>query len=125
MTTTRTLPPGQSPPTHDPVPVRLSYRQAAPLFDALSSETARAVLTTLAAEPKPTSAVAATVETSTRNAAHHVTALHEAGLLSVVDTWYSEKGREMDVYATRYDPIVLTTGPARDPSGQEDGSTIR
>jgi len=110
MMATSDLLPVQSSPNHDPDPVRISFRHAGPLFDALASETARAVLTTLVEEPKPASDVAETVGTSTQNSIYHINNLQDAGLLTVVDTWYSEKGNEMDVYAARYDSFVLTMG---------------
>lgn len=110
MTPSPTLLQVQSRPDHDPEPVRIPFEHAAPVFDGLTSETARTVLTVLAEEPRPASAVAEAVGTSTQNAFYHINNLHDGGLLTVVDTWYSEKRTEMDVYAARYDPIVLTAG---------------
>lgn len=108
MTTTSGLLPAQSPPEHDPDPVCIPLRHAAPVFDGLSSETARAILTVLADEPQPASDVAEAVGTSTQNAIYHINKLHKGDLLAIVDTWYSERGQEMNVYAARYDPVVLT-----------------
>ena len=31
-------------------------------------------------------------------------------VVTVVDSWYSEKGRDMDVYAPAGDPLVLVAG---------------
>lgn len=107
--TTSTLLPGRSPPKNDPDSVRIPLRHATPLFDALASETARTILAIVAAEPRPVSDVAETAGTSTQNALYHIDNLQEAGLLTIVDTWYSEKGKEMDIYAARYDLVVLTT----------------
>lgn len=111
MTTTSGLLPVQSPPEHDPDPVRIPLRHAAPVFDGLTSETARAILVLLAEEPKPASDVAEAIGTSTQNVMYHINKLHKGDLLAIVDTWYSEKGREMNIYAAKYDPVVLMIEP--------------
>ncbi|MEF8813921.1 MAG: helix-turn-helix domain-containing protein [Halovenus sp.] len=108
MTSTSGLLSEQSPPECDPDPVRVPLRHAATLFDHLTSETGREILAILAEKPRPVSEVAETVDTSTQNAMYHIDNLQDAGLLAVVDTWYSEKGREMEIYAARYDTFVLT-----------------
>jgi len=109
MTTTPGLP-VRSSPEHQTAPTLISLRDADDLFDSLSSATARAILASLTDEPKPASALAEAVGTSTQNTMYHLRNLLEAGLITVVDTWYSEKGTKMTIYAARYDPLVLTTG---------------
>lgn len=52
---------------------------------------------------------AETVGTSVQNAMYHINNLQEAELLAMVDTWYSEKGKEMPVYAIICEKIVVTT----------------
>jgi hypothetical protein len=41
------------------------------------------------------------VDTTLQNVHYHLNRLHEAGVIDVVDTAYSEKGREMNVYQCR------------------------
>jgi hypothetical protein len=54
--------------------------------------------------------VAGRVDTSLQNARHHLTNLQEAGLVRVADTRYSQKGREMNVYAPSEEPLVVFVG---------------
>lgn len=104
----------RSPPVPDTEPRWLSLRRAGPVFDALAPASARSILATLADTPSPASVVAETVGTSTQNAVYHIDALQSAGLLTVVDTWYSDRGKEMDVFAASHDPLVvrIETPPA-------------
>lgn len=50
------------------------------------------------------------VGTSLQNAAYHLDRLLDAGLVTVIETWYSAKGKEMDVYAPATEPLVLFVG---------------
>ena len=45
---------------------------------------------------------------------HHLENLREADLVGVVDTWYSEKGAEMDVSAPATDPLCVFVGEPGD-----------
>jgi DNA-binding transcriptional ArsR family regulator len=80
------------------------------LLSSLSSDTARAILTSLHERPATASEVAGRVDTSLQNARHHLTNLQEAGLVRVADTRYSQKGREMNVYAPSEEPLVVFVG---------------
>ncbi|MFC5970691.1 ArsR/SmtB family transcription factor [Halomarina salina] len=80
------------------------------LLSSLSSDTARAILTSLHETPGTASEVAGRVDTSLQNARHHLTNLQEAGLVRVADTRYSQKGREMNVYAPSEEPLVVFVG---------------
>ncbi|WP_136688968.1 ArsR/SmtB family transcription factor [Halorhabdus amylolytica] len=80
------------------------------LIAALSSETAREILTALHEESAPPSELADRVDTSLQNVQYHLENLAEAGAVEVVDTVYSEKGREMDVYAPADRPLVIFAG---------------
>lgn len=95
----------------------LDSDDAGELLSSLSSDTARAVLSTLHEEPATASEVADRVGTSLQNARHHLTNLQEAGLVRVADTRYSQKGREMNVYAPSEEPMVVFVGREE----QEDG----
>ena len=88
----------------------LDSDDAGDLLSSLSSETARAILTSLHEEPATASEVADRVDTSLQNARHHLVNLTDAGLVRVADTRYSRKGREMNVYAPSEDPMVVFVG---------------
>lgn len=80
------------------------------LLSSLSSDTARAILTALHEEPQTASEVATRVDTSVQNARHHLSKLEQVGAIRVADTRYSEKGREMSVYAPSEEPLVVFVG---------------
>jgi DNA-binding transcriptional ArsR family regulator len=84
------------------------FEEAGAVFDALASETARGVLAHLRESPAPASEVAAAMDVSIQSATYHLDRLVAAGLVDCVDTWYSAKGREMDVYAAR--PVTVVCG---------------
>lgn len=94
----------------EPRVVGLATDEASALLSALSSETARDMLSTLHREPATTSELAASLNTSLQNVQYHLENLTEAGAVEVVDTVYSTKGCEMDVYAPADDPLVLFAG---------------
>lgn len=81
--------------------------QTATVFDALSTETARDLFRCLCREPMTTSDVAGAIGTSVQNANYHLDKLRAAGLIDVVDTWYSCRGNEMRVYAARSRSITI------------------
>ncbi|WP_430505791.1 ArsR/SmtB family transcription factor [Haloparvum sp. PAK95] len=80
------------------------------LIESLSSETARAVLSALHQDTATASELAETVDTSLQNVRHHLDTLIDADLVQVVDTQYSVKGREMDVYGPVEDALVVCVG---------------
>ncbi|MFB6164258.1 MAG: ArsR/SmtB family transcription factor [Haloarculaceae archaeon] len=87
------------------------------VFAALTAETARDILTALHDEPAPPAAIANRVDTSLQNAQYHLQKLEDAGAIEVIDTAYSEKGREMDVYAPADRPLVIFAGDEEQSSG--------
>ncbi|WP_251342991.1 ArsR/SmtB family transcription factor [Haloplanus halophilus] len=103
----------------DPRVVGLDSEDADDLLSALSSDTAREVLATLHDEPDTPARVAERVDTSLQNAQYHLGNLEEAGLIEVIDTAYSEKGREMNVYAPADRPLVVFAGSEDESSGLE------
>lgn len=80
------------------------------VFDVLASGTARAILGALYRDPGPASEVANRVGTSLQNATYHLKRLRDAELVTIIDTWYSAKGKEMNVYAPAKEPLVLYVG---------------
>lgn len=96
----------------DPGPrvVGLDSDDADDLLAALSSTTARELFAALHNSPSTASELSDRVGTSLQNTQYHLEKLSEAGLITVVDTAYSEKGREMDVYAPTDKPLVFYAG---------------
>jgi DNA-binding transcriptional ArsR family regulator len=87
------------------------------LLTALSSSTARELLSLLHDEPATPSELADRVDTSLQNVQYHLDRLSEAGAVEVADTAYSEKGREMDIYAPADRALVVVGGKDEDTSG--------
>ena len=101
----------------EPRVVGLDSDEADDLMAALSSETARQVLSELHEEPAPPGELADRVDTSLQNAQYHLEKLEDAGAIEVVGTAYSEKGREMSVYGPADSPLVIFAGEEERASG--------
>jgi DNA-binding transcriptional ArsR family regulator len=110
--------PDTEPPDAGPRVIGVDSEDAEDVLAALSSGTARELLSVLHEEPAPPSRLADEVDTSLQNAQYHLEKLETAGAVEVVDTAYSEKGREMDVYAPADQPLVIF-------AGDEGESTLR
>ena len=107
------LQPQTATPNERPRVIDVHSVETAEVMDALSSETRRAILDALFEEPTTPSELAAALDTSVQNAHYHLSALREAGLVESVGTRYSEKGKEMSVYAPANDPIVVVGDRSR------------
>ncbi|WP_266078971.1 ArsR/SmtB family transcription factor [Haladaptatus caseinilyticus] len=90
------------------------------LLGALSSGTARDLLSALHEEPATASELSDRADTSLQNAQYHLQKLEDAELISPVDTIYSEKGREMKVYAPTDGPLILFAGREDQTTGLKD-----
>lgn len=101
----------------DPRVIGVDSDDADDLLSALSSGTARKLLAELHEEPTTPAALADRAGTSVQNAQYHLGKLADAGLIEVVDTCYSEKGREMKVYAPTDRPLVVFAGPEAETTG--------
>lgn len=99
-------------PAEEPAPrvIGIDGDDADDLLSAISSGTARQLLTALHEEPAAPSELADRVGTSLQNAQYHLEKLSGAGMIEVIDTVYSEKGREMKVYAPADRPLVVVAG---------------
>lgn len=97
-------------PPAEPRLVSVDDDAADEVFAALSSRTARTILATLYDEPATASDLADAADTSLQNARYHLDKLVDAGLVEVVDTWYSERGTEMKVYAPANESVVVFAG---------------
>ena len=93
---------------------------SADVFEALSSDTARRVLTAIYDESAPPSELADRLDISLQNVSYHLDNLEEAGVVRVADTRYSEKGREMNVYAPADEPVVVFVGTEERKTGFRD-----
>lgn len=108
--------PSRSDPDVDAVPRVVGLDDDAEnLLSALSSATTRRLLAALHDEPTNPASLADSVDTSLQNAQYHLDRLESAGVIEVIDTVYSEKGREMDVYAPADQPLVVV-------AADEDGT---
>ncbi|WP_224336230.1 ArsR/SmtB family transcription factor [Haloprofundus halobius] len=84
------------------------------LISSLSSETARSILTELYERDGTASELSDSVDTSLQNVRHHLGNLQDAGLVEIVGTEYSVKGREMNVYGPADGPLVVCAGQTDD-----------
>lgn len=91
----------------EPTVVYLDDSQCEELLGAVQSDTAREILRALNEEPMSQSDTAETLEMSVERVGYHIDKLQTAGLVEVLDTVYSEKGREMEVYGPSTDPVML------------------
>jgi DNA-binding transcriptional ArsR family regulator len=103
----------------DPRVLDIEAEDADAVFGALSSETAREVYGAVAEEPRTASDLAEALDSSIQNVRYHLDNLQEAGLVEVVDTWYSSRGSEMKVYGRSDGPLVLFAGD------EESGADVR
>ncbi|MGB9987087.1 ArsR/SmtB family transcription factor [Salarchaeum japonicum] len=114
--------PFRSPASSDadePRLVDISEDAADDVFAALASGTARAAYKALHDDPRTASDLAELTDTTVQNVRYHLDNLRDAGLVEVVDTWYSERGTEMNVYAPTDTSLVVFAGD------DDDRSTLR
>jgi len=94
----------------EPRLVDLDDETADEVFEALASSTTREIFLELHREPRTASDLASVTDTSVQNVQYHLGKLTDADLVEVVDTWYSARGSEMDVYAPTDESLVLFAG---------------
>lgn len=94
----------------EPRLVELDDDTADEVFKALAAKTTREIFLSLHEQPQTASDLARGTDTSVQNAQYHLEKLIDADLIEIVDTWYSERGSEMDVYAPCDDSLVLFAG---------------
>ncbi|WP_324761094.1 ArsR/SmtB family transcription factor [Haloarcula sp. GH36] len=104
----------QKPPVDRPEPeariINLGEGDTDEVFSVLGSDIARTALAELYRSPATQSELAERVGTSIQNVGYHLDQLVGAGLVTIVDQWYSENGMEMDVFAPDSDPLILVAG---------------
>jgi len=104
-------------PESDPRVVGVDTADADEVLGALSAGTARRLLAELHDDPATPSTLAEAADTSLQNTQYHLRKLEEADLIEVRGTRYSEKGREMNVYAPTDGPLVLFAGDEEESAG--------
>ncbi len=94
--------------------------------DALSSETARALLTAVYDRARTPSELADAVDTSVQNVHHHLDKLQQAELVRVESRRQSAQGREMKVYGPSQETFLVYAGdpPTRLEPPEPDGRAI-
>ena len=99
----------RDPPTveADPAVFSVEDEDVDVVLDALGSDTARDLFRSIHEEPGTPSTLARRLDSSVQNVHYHLSNLESAEIVEVVDTRYSEKGNEMDVYGVAADPIVF------------------
>ena len=105
--------PHRTPVEHTPrerASVVVDEERPTDVLQAVSSATAQLILAALNDEPATASGVAEAIDTSLQNAEYHLDRLEDADLVEPVDTWYSEKGTEMTVYALSAEELVVRFG---------------
>jgi len=96
--------------------VDLDEETADEVFEALASRTTREIFLELHSEPQTASDLASATDTSVQNAQYHLDKLTDADLVEIVDTWYSDRGAEMNVYAPTDESLVLFAGEDKERS---------
>lgn len=84
--------------------------KAGDVFKALTADKARLLLEEIYTEPGTTSDLAERAETSIQNTSYHLEKLQEAELIRVAGTQYSNRGKEMKIYAPEENPFVFFIG---------------
>jgi len=100
--------------SEEPSVLCIDDEETSEVFSALSSETAQAIFRLVNEEPATPATIAQRQDMSVQNVHYHLDNLAAAGLVEVVDTCYSEKGREMDVFVVAEDPTLLFLGTSDD-----------
>ena len=102
--------PHQPPVTHAPreqTSIVVDRDEPTDVLKVLSSESAQEILGTLKSEPRTASEIAKSVDQSVQNVSYHLDQLCDAELITPIETWYSEKGREMTVYALATEQLIV------------------
>lgn len=115
------------PPTSNPhgntCLVSINDEAADEVFSALNSSTAREILAALYENPQTASEISEVIDSSIQNSKYHLNKLLDADLIEVVDTGYSESGREMKIYSPCNNSLVLVASDK--PTRRSIGELIR
>lgn len=94
-------------PSGEPRVVALDSAEVDDIFETLSSDTRRAILKALYEGPSTPSELATLTDTSLQNVHYHLEKLSAVDLIEAIDTRYSSKGKEMQIYAPTNDPLIF------------------
>lgn len=94
----------------DPRVVGVDDEQLGEVLGALSSDTVRTLLSEIYTDVGTPSELSDRTGLSIQNISYHLDNLGSSGLIRVAGTQYSEKGREMNVYAPAEEPVVVFVG---------------
>jgi len=97
----------------EPKLVEFEDDSADQILSAVSSATARHILSAIYDEPTTASEIATKLDSSVQNVSYHLERLEDANLVEIIGTWYSKQGREMDVYGPTNSTLVLFAGAER------------
>ncbi|MDN7012843.1 ArsR family transcriptional regulator [Methanoculleus sp. FWC-SCC3] len=98
---------------NDVVVIQPGDERAQKVARAMASQTANAVIQAFGAGPLTSSEVARRMKIPITTASYHIENLLEAGLLEVMETRWSEKGREVKVYGLA-NQVLIIASPASD-----------
>lgn len=100
----------QSEQTGSPQVVGVDDEEMESVIDALSSETARTIISEIYSSPGTATELSTRTDNSVQTVHYHLEKLQDAGLIEVVETRYSKKGNEMNIYAAADEPVVVFVG---------------
>lgn len=100
--------------SRDPSVLYVDSDETEEIISTLSGDTAMMIFRMLNDQALTPSEVATRLEMSVQSVTYHLDNLEEANLVEVIDTCYSEKGREMNIYAVTSDPKVVVLGTEND-----------
>ncbi|KLK87815.1 ArsR family transcriptional regulator [Methanoculleus sediminis] len=98
---------------NDVVVIQPGDEKAQRIARAMASQTANAIIQAFGGGPLTSSEVARRMKIPITTASYHIENLLDAGLLEVMETRWSEKGREVKVYGLA-NQILIIASPASD-----------
>jgi hypothetical protein len=101
----------------DPKLLCIDDDRTSEILKALSSDTSQEIFELLNREPLAAQDIADELDLSLQQVSYHLENLEQAGVIAVLDTCYSEKGMEVDVYGPPETPLLMYLGPSNDRPG--------
>lgn len=81
---------------------------AVSLFKTLADETTLEIYMELQQEPKTAPELRDLSGTTIQNVHYHLNKLEEADLIEPIDTWLSDTGKDINVYGTTHNPLIIS-----------------
>lgn len=98
---------------NDVIVIQPGDERAQKIARAMASQTANAIIQAFGGEPLTSSEVARRMKIPITTASYHIENLLDAGLLEVMETRWSEKGREVKVYGLA-NQVLIIASPSSD-----------